>query len=95
MATDDYRHLTAEEGIEALDPRAKRVHTASAGPIAIGADWDREDVVEEIRKAADEGRLVEVPRESFAWGMDHRIAFLRHFRSGNSLVIETRDGYGD
>ena len=93
--SDDYRHLSAEEGIEALDPKAERIHTTSAGPIAIGADWDREDVVEEIEKAAKEERLVEVPRATVLWAMGHRIAFLRHFRTGNSLAIETRDGYGD
>lgn len=90
----EYRHLSAEEAIAAL-PEGDRIHTTSGGSISFGADWDRPEVVAEVEKAAAEGRLVEVPREAFAWRLGHRIAFLRHFASGRSLVIETRDGYGD
>lgn len=88
----EYRHLTVEEGIEAL-PEGDRVHTVSG--TGFGADWDRPEVEEVVRKAAEEGRLVEVPRNTFAWATGHRIGVLRHFTSGSSLGIETKVGYGD
>jgi hypothetical protein len=90
----EYRHLTVEEAIAAL-PEGDRIHTTTGGSISLGADWDRPEVEEEIRKAAADERLIEVPRETFAWRLGHRIAILRHFASGGSLAIETRDGYGD
>jgi hypothetical protein len=80
--------LTYDEAVARL-PRGERIHTfVQAGPMLIGADWDREQVLALFR--ANEDAIHESGEQ--AQGMNHGIAVLDAERDGRPVFIETKGG---
>jgi hypothetical protein len=82
--SDEPEFLTYDEAV-ALLPGGERIHTfMQAGPVVIGADWDRAKILELLREAGPE---IEVTGPS-AQSMGHGLAAYR--ADGEPVFIETR-----
>jgi len=79
---DEKRLLTADEAIGLL-PARDRIHTfANPGGMLLGADHDREGLIEDLRR---EGAVIEIAGGT-ARGMNHGLVL---WRGNDPLFIET------
>lgn len=67
MNNDIKRYLTFEEAVSLL-PEGETIHTFISGPVLIGADWSREDILDKLYKST-----IELTGPN-ARGMGHGIA---------------------
>lgn len=75
--------ITVDEAMELIGP-SERIHTyRSGGIMLIGADWDREAIIEGLKNAKGEGIEVAGPQ---ARSMNHAIAF---FDDQGAVFVET------
>lgn len=81
MNEDDKVFLTAEQAIAMLPDKAE-IHTyRGAGPVLLGADWGREDLIVAMKKS----KTIEVTGP-MAQSMNHGIAF---FDDHGAVFVET------
>lgn len=87
---DNRVFLTVDQAIEML-PDRNTIHTFLDGVFLIGADWDKDDIIEGLKAAPENGIQLSRP---FASSMGHGFCFAKEYRGRGWrwVFVETTEG---